>query len=214
MDVAVIGAGSMAKALGTRAVIAGHTVEIAHRDATKAEALTRHLEAESSVADVSATTLGKPLTAEVVLLAVPYEAVPEVLEAYGDELRDRVLVDMSNPVDWDTMEGLTVAPTTSAAEEIAKIAPKGARVVKAFNTTFAKTLVDRKVDGVGVDVFVAADDDEARGAVMDLVRDFGLRPIDVGGLRHARELEAAQLMHIRLQSGLETRYASALKLLP
>jgi NADPH-dependent F420 reductase len=213
MDVAVIGAGSMAKALGTRAVIAGHTVEIAHRDATKAEALTRHLEAESSVADVSATTLGKPLTAEVVLLAVPYEAVPEVLEAYGDELRDRVLVDMSNPVDWDTMDGLTVPPTTSAAEEIAKLAPEGARVVKAFNTTFAQTLLDRKVGDVGVDVFVAGDGD-AKATVVDLVRDFGLRPIDVGELRHARELEAMQLMHIRLQSGFETRYASTLKLLP
>jgi NADPH-dependent F420 reductase len=213
MDVAVIGAGSMAKALGTRAVIAGHTVEIAHRDAAKAEELTRHLEAESSVADVTATALGKPLTAEVVLLAVPYEAVPGVLESYGDQLRGRVLVDMSNPVDWDTMEGLTVAATTSAAEEIAKLAD-GAHVVKAFNTTFASTLLDRKVAGVGVDVFVAGDDDEAKGLVVDLVRDFGLRPIDAGGLRHARELEAMQLLHIRLQSGLETRYASALKLLP
>ena len=105
----------------------------------------------------------------------------------------------------------------SAAEEIADASP-GARVVKAFNTTFVAALVGGRVGGrVGgqpVDVFLAGDDARARAQVAALVRDGGLRPVDAGPLRRARELEAFQFLHMTIQGPLGLDWASAIKLLP
>jgi predicted dinucleotide-binding enzyme len=89
----------------------------------------------------------------------------------------------------------------------------GARVVKAFNTTFAGTLSEGGVAGEPLDVFVAGDDEEAKAAVSKLVEDGGLRPIDAGPLKRARELEAAGLLHMSIQEPLGTGFGSALKIL-
>jgi predicted dinucleotide-binding enzyme len=72
-------------------------------------------------------------------------------------------------------------------------------VVKAFNTTFAPTLVNREVSGQQLDVFIAGDDDDAKRKVGQLVSDAGLRPIDVGSLRRAQQLEQLGFLHISLQ---------------
>ncbi len=79
-----------------------------------------------------------------------------------------------------------MAPGTSAAEQIAAAAPT-ARVVKAFNTTFARTLIAGQVGGASLDVFIAGDDAAAKQAVTDLATSGGLRPIDAGPLKRARE---------------------------
>jgi predicted dinucleotide-binding enzyme len=85
-------------------------------------------------------------------------------------------------------------------------------VVKAFNTTFAGTLIDGQVAGQPLDVFLAGDDEEAKASVSKLVEDGGLRPIDAGPLRRARELEAAGLLHMSVQGTLGTGFGSALKI--
>ena len=89
----------------------------------------------------------------------------------------------------DTFDGLVTPLDSSAAEELAAKLPSGAKVVKAFNTTFAGTLVAGEVAGQPLDVFIAGDDDEAKETVAGLVRAGGLNPIDAGPLRRARELE-------------------------
>src|SRR3954454_18922552 len=109
----------------------------------------------------------------------------------------------------------TYAPLTveagSAAQEIAQKAP-GAKVVKAFNTTFAGSLVAGQVGGQPLDVFVASDDDDAKTKVRDLAVSGGLRAIDAGPLAHARQLEGAGYLHMAIQPGLGGTYASALKI--
>src|SRR5215207_3751206 len=85
-----------------------------------------------------------------------------------------------------------------------------ARFVKAFNTTFAGPLSSGDVAGHKLDVLIAGDDEDAKGKVAALARDGGLNPIDVGPLRRARELEAACLLHMGVQSSLGTGFASAL----
>ena len=90
---------------------------------------------------------------------------------------------------------------------------RGARVVKAFNTTFAGTLSEGQVAGQALDVFLAGDDEDAKATVAKLVRDGGLNAIDAGPLKRARELEAAGLLHMTLQGSLGTSYGSALKIL-
>ncbi|MEU6915454.1 NADPH-dependent F420 reductase [Streptomyces olindensis] len=137
-------------------------------------------------------------TAELVVLAVPFAAAKELTAALGARLSGKVLVDISNPVDA-SLDALVVSPGTSAAEEIAAVAAPGTKVVKAFNTTFATTLVAGRVAGTPLDVFIAGDDEVARKQVADLVTSGGLHAVDVGALKHARELEGFQLLHMALQ---------------
>ena len=113
--------------------------------------------------------------------------------------RARWVVDISNPVDFETMDGLVARPDTSCAEETAKLVPEGTPVVKAYNTTFGDTLVPGEVAGQQLDVLIAGDDDEAKQTAAELVRGGGLRPIDIGPLRRARQLGQLGFLHISLQ---------------
>jgi predicted dinucleotide-binding enzyme len=87
----------------------------------------------------------------------------------------------------------------------------GARVVKAFNTTFAGTLGEGIVAGQPLDVLIASDDEEAKRAVTGIVADAGLRPIDAGPLRRARELEALGYLHMAIQQPLQTNFGGTVK---
>lgn len=209
MDVTIIGAGSMARAIARVALAGGRSVELAHPNKDKAAALADELRGA-----VGVTVPGAAIAGAVVVLAVPYEAVPAVVDVCGGGLAGRVVVDIGNPVDWSTLDRLVTPPDTSAAEQTAALVPAGAAVVKAFNTTFAGTLRVGTVSGQPLDVFVAGDDAEAKLRVTELVDAGGLRSVDVGGLRAARELEAMQLLHLRLQRTLGLGYGSSLKLLP
>jgi predicted dinucleotide-binding enzyme len=147
----------------------------------------------------------------VVVLAVYYPDAQAAVEQYRDQLAGKVVVDITNPVN-ESLDGVVTPPGSSAAEELAALGD-GARVVKAFNTTFAGTLSEGKVAGQPLDVFIAGDDEDAKATVSQLAQDGGLNPIDAGPLERARELEAAGLLHMTLQSSLGTGFASALKIL-
>jgi predicted dinucleotide-binding enzyme len=84
--------------------------------------------------------------------------------------------------------------------------------VKAFNTTFAGTLVEGEVAGQQLDVLIASDDDEAKRKVSQLVSDAGLRPVDVGALSRAQQLEQLGFLHISLQQPLGLGFGSTVKL--
>lgn len=208
MQVTIIGTGNMARGIGTRLLAGGHEVVLLGHEAGKAEELAGELGGS-----VRAGAAGDPIESEVVVLAVPYDAAGEVVRRYGDELSGKVVVDISNPVDWQTFDGLVTPPESSAAEEIEKAAPEGARIVKAFNTTFAGTLVEGQVAGQPLDVFIAGDDAEAKETVARLVRDGGLVAIDAGPLRRARQLEGLGFLGMTLQQPLGLNFMSAWKLI-
>ena len=86
--------------------------------------------------------------------------------------------------------------------------------MKAFNTTFGGTLLSGEVAGQQLDVLIAGDDDAAKQKVAQLVTDGGLRPIDVGPLARAQQLEQLGFLHISLQQPHELGFASAIKLHP
>jgi predicted dinucleotide-binding enzyme len=163
-------------------------------------------------ASVRAASAGSPIDGEVVVLAVPYSAAASVVQQYGDGLAGKIVVDITNPVDFSTMSP-AVAPGTSGAEEIASAAPAGAKVVKAFNTTFAGTLVAGQVAEQPLDVFIAGDDANAKATLSRLVEAGGLRAIDAGPLQRARQLEALGLLHMALQFTLNTGFQTTVKLL-
>jgi predicted dinucleotide-binding enzyme len=206
MDITIIGTGNMARGLATRALAGGHSVTLLGTEAAKAQAL-----ADELSGDVRAGQVGDPLVGDVVALAVWHAVLDDVLRRYGDQLNGKVVVDITNPIDVESFEPLELE-AGSAAQEIAAKAP-GAKVVKAFNTTFAGTLVEGRVAGHPLDVLIASDDAEAKQTVSRIVADAGLRPIDAGPLKRARELEALGYLHMVLQQPLDTNYASAVKVL-
>jgi predicted dinucleotide-binding enzyme len=211
MQVTIIGTGNMARAIGTRAVAGGHDVTLLGKEAAMAEEAAEEVRRRADGGSVETGTFGDPLTGDVVVLAVYYPDARGAVERYADELEGKVVVDITNPVN-ETYDALVTPPDGSATAELAALAP-GARFVKAFNTTFGRTLVEGKVAGQPLDVLIAGDDADAKGAVAALVEDGGLRAIDAGALQRARELEAAGLLHITVQGALGTGGASALKLL-
>ncbi|WP_448613469.1 NADPH-dependent F420 reductase [Modestobacter sp. URMC 112] len=140
----------------------------------------------------------KPLTGEVVVLAVPYAAVAGIVAQRGEQLAGKVVVDITNPVDFQTFDSLVVPADGSAAAELAAALPQ-ARVVKAFNTTFAATLASGTVGGQQpTTVLIAGDDADAKSLLAGIVTAAGLRALDAGSLRRARELEALGFLQITL----------------
>ncbi|MCW2956760.1 MAG: oxidoreductase coenzyme F420-dependent [Thermoleophilia bacterium] len=206
MDITIIGAGNMARGIATRALAGGHSVKFLTPEPEGARELASELGANTA-----AGVVGDRLETDIVVLAVWYDAVQSVLDVYREQLAGKVVVDITNPIDTDTFQPLKLE-AGSAAKMIAMAVPD-ARVVKAFNTTFASTLVDGNVAGRTLDVLIAADDDQAKQAVSKLATDGGLNAVDAGPLERAHELEAMGYMHMALQETLGTEYGSSLKLL-
>jgi NADPH-dependent F420 reductase len=213
MNLTIIGAGNMGRGIGHRLVAGGHSVTIVDRDPEEAGRLAEELRGTAEGgATVEAAGPGAELRGEVVILAVYYPGSLELARDLGDRLSGKVVVDISNPLN-QTFDGLATPPGTSAAEEVAQSAAAGTRVVKAFNTTFSGTLVEGQVAGQPLDVLIAGDDEEAKETVAQLVRDGGLRAIDVGPLERARQLEGLGFIGITLQQPLGLNFQSAWKLI-
>lgn len=193
-DLTIIGTGNMAGGIGARAVAAGYSIQVLGQDPVKTKDF-----AASLGSDVTVGQVGDAATGRIVVLAVPFDAAKSLVSSYGSGFAGKTVIDITNPVNFDTFDSLTVAAGTSAAEEIAARAADGVNVVKAFNTTFAGTLVTGEVNGTPLDVFIAGDSADAKTEVAAFVTAAGLRPIEVGGLHHARELEGVQLLMMALQ---------------
>jgi predicted dinucleotide-binding enzyme len=219
MIAAIVGAGRLAEGLATRALAGGHPVRLTDAEPGKADALLAALAARPAPPPAlqssrSVATVAEAIAdADLVILALPYPEGRAVARDHGAALSGITVVDTCNPVDFSTFDSLLTSPGMSAAEEIA-VANPAARVVKAFNTTFATTLIAGWVGGLPLDVFLAGDDPRAKAQVAILVSDGGMRAVDTGPLRRARELEAFQLLHMTLQGPLGLDWASGLKLLP
>jgi 8-hydroxy-5-deazaflavin:NADPH oxidoreductase len=208
--VTIIGAGNMARGIGTRLLAAGADLQILAPKAGEAASLASELGGGGG--SVAGGAVQEPLAGEVVVLATPYDAALDVADGRRDELAGKVVVDITNPVDWASFDRLVTPADSSAAEEIAKRVPE-ARVVKAFNTTFAATLVAGEVTGQPLDVLLAGDDADAKAEVAALVEAGGMRPIDAGPLRRARQIEHLGFLHMALQEALGSGYGSAVRLL-
>lgn len=190
-SISIIGAGNMARALATRALAGGNAVEIISRDPAKAEALA----AELHGATVGAA--GDTPAGDVVILAVLHGAAAALVREYGEGLRGKVVVDITNPVNADAT-GLVSPEGRSGAQQIADAAPADAHVVKAFNTVFSGVLAAAPAEGRSLDIFIAGDDADAKARVSAFVESLGLRPLDAGPLAMALSLEHAGLMMIGL----------------
>ena len=132
---------------------------------------------------------------EIVILAIPFGAIDDVLKSMGDAIDGKIVVDVTNALDENM--ALVIGCTTSGAEELQKKA-KGAKVVKAFNTVFAEHQDKGRVGDQLLTAFVAADDEAAREAVLTLARDIGFDAISAGPLQNARWLETLGYLNIQM----------------
>ena len=213
MNVTIIGAGNMGKGIGTRLVAGGHSVTFVDANPETAEKVAADVKASAkNGAQVTTASLGDAQLGEVVVFAVWYGTNIELAKQLGAKLADKVVVDIANPLN-STFDGLATAADSSSAEDVARAIASGAKVVKAFNTTYAGTLMAGQVAGQPLDVFIAGDDADAKNIVAKLVKDGGMRPIDTGPLSRARQIEGMQFLHIVTQGTLGTNWASTIKIL-
>lgn len=145
--------------------------------------------------------------ADVVILAVPFTAVDDVVKKLGNSINGKILVDATNALTPEFQ--LALGFTTSGAEELQKKAPQ-AKVVKAFNTVFAQHMDSGKLNGKTLTAFAASDDEAAKNKVLELEKAIGFEAIDAGPLANARQLEALGYFNIQLgyflKNGTETGF--------
>lgn len=189
MKVAIIGTGNMGSGLASTLAAANHEVAIGSRDPAKAAALAE----KTGHGAVGGGIAAAVKLADVVILALPYGAVGDAIKAAGD-VSGKVLVDITNPISAD-FKTLLIGHTTSAAEEIQALAPN-AKVVKAFNTIFAQLFSSEARKGKTLQVFVAADDSDAKAVVSSLAKSAGFEPVDAGPLSNSRFIEPIGEMNI------------------
>jgi predicted dinucleotide-binding enzyme len=173
MNIGILGSGNVGATLGKRWAEIGHNVKQASRDRAGIEAAAN---------------------AEVVVVALPWDAAREVLESL--DLKGKVVLDATNPVLPD-LSGFAADANPSGGEQVANWA-RGASVVKVFNTTGANNMADPIYDGEATVMFYCGDDTAAKDVARRLASELGFDPIDAGPLKNARLLESWAMLWIWL----------------
>jgi 8-hydroxy-5-deazaflavin:NADPH oxidoreductase len=186
--ISIIGSGSMAAAIGTRAAKHGHTVELMGRNTARVQALADQIGNGATVGTFGARPAG-----DIVIVAVLYAGAVDVVEHYGDALAGKVLVDITNPFNADA-SGVVTSAGNSVSQQIAAAAPEGAHVVKALNTIFGGVIAGDKP----LDAFFAGDSAEAKARVAAFLESLGMRALDAGGLEMTHALEWAGILLVGL----------------
>lgn len=154
----------------------------------------------ATVQHIGSSDQSSDVAGDLVILAVPYPALEDIAAKYGDQLAGKVVVDITNPLNFATFDSLTVPPGSSSAAELAAALPNST-VLKAFNTNFAATLAAKKIGDSRTTVLIAGDDDEAKAALANAVRAGGVDALDAGSLSRAHELEALGFLQLTLAVG-------------
>jgi NADPH-dependent F420 reductase len=173
-NLSILGTGNMGQAIAAIAAKGGHGVQ-----------------------QLGESDVDTAVTGDIVVLAVPYPAVSAVIAQRGEQLAGRIVVDITNPLNFETFDSLVVPADGSAAAEIAAALP-ASQVLKAFNTTLAGTLAAGTVGPLTTTVLIAGDDADAKSTLAGIVTSGGLNAIDAGSLKRARELEAVGFLQLTL----------------
>jgi predicted dinucleotide-binding enzyme len=184
MKIAILGKGNVGGTLGAVWERHGHEILFGVRDPSK------HRNAAKTVSVREAAQAG-----EIVVLAVPWDAVPAALRAAGD-LSGKILLDATNPLLPD-LSGLDMPEGISGGEQVASLVP-GVPVVKIFNTTGYPNMANPDYNGQRATMFYCGDEAGAKIIAAGLAKDLGFEPVDAGPLRQARCLEPLALLWITL----------------
>jgi len=203
--IAVIGAtGNMGSAISKSLSKGNYKLLLCANEQDKVQTLVQQIKLQNSSADVEAVDCSTEASweADIIILALPYEAEKEVAEKIREMANQKIVISIANPLN-SSYNGLVTAADTSAAEELQKLLPNS-KVIKAFNTTFAADFTTPVIDGKQVDAFVAGNDEDALQTVSELVTTSGFNPMVAGNLSVSRTLESMQLLLIQL--GIKYNY--------
>lgn len=207
MKIAVIGTGNVGRALGTRLAMEGHEVVFGSRDpgAGRVKELVREVPGEAE-ARVPPSAID---SADLVILATPWSGTREVVQGLGD-LSGKILIDCTNPLKPE-LAGLDHPGGRSGGEQVAEWA-RGARVVKALNTTGSANMIDPDYGESELAILLCGDDQVAKGVVGDLVDQLGFDAVDAGPLSRSALLESLAMLWILLayQEGLGPDFGFAI----
>lgn len=192
MKIAIIGTGSVGRALGLSWARLGHEIVFGSREPGQEKC--QALVAEAGERATAATIPEAVAAGELVAITTPWAAVEDVIRQ-GDDWTGKIIIDCTNPIAPGLR--LAVGGDTSGAELLAGWAT-GGRVVKAFNTTGWENMMSPVYDGTGLTMFIAGDEMEAKAAVRRLAESMGFEVADVGALETARFLEPMALAWISL----------------
>jgi predicted dinucleotide-binding enzyme len=203
--IAVLGTGDVGQQIGKKLVDLGHEVRLGSRDAKneKAVAWAAQVGAKGAAATFADAVR---FSDELVFFCGLGNAAKEILGAAGEALAGKVVVDISNPLDFSKgfPPSLTVCNTTSLAEEIQAAFPK-ARVVKTLNMMSNPVMVNPRALPEATDILLCGNDDAAKKSATDVLRSFGWeRVTDLGDITNARGMEAWLLLWVRLYGALKT----------
>ncbi|WP_347980390.1 NADPH-dependent F420 reductase [Limosilactobacillus allomucosae] len=173
MEITIFGKGNMGQAIGKNFTEAGNNVQYYGSKDT-------------------AQQLG-----DIVVMAVPYPALAALAKQYQAELVGKIIVDITNPLNFETWDELVVPADSSAAQQLQELLPES-KVLKAFNTNFAATLQSGKIGELPTTVLVAGDDEEAKAAFKLALASSALRVLNTGKLKRAREMEATGFLQMTL----------------
>ena len=208
MQFAIIGAGNVGNALAAGWSAAGHRITFGVREPQAAPS-------GGATGTTYASVAAAAKSAEVLILSVPWQAVPEALASAGD-LTGKILIDCTNPLQMgpDGLE-LAIGQTSSGAERVAELAP-GASVFKTLNQTGFANMEHAHEFALPAVMYVAGDDEMRKPLVMSLVADLGFQAVDAGPLRIARLLEPMAMLwiHMALNRGEPMTTAFALSRRP
>jgi len=205
MNIAIIGAGNVGRALATSFTSHGHSVIVASRDPEHAAAA-----AAATGAGFARTAAQAAVQSDIVVLAIPFASVEDVAAEIREVVVGKPVVDVTNRMTFGP-NGPAIDNGESNAERLAAWLPE-AHVVKAFNTLLASHQIDPMADGTRLDGFVAGDDRRAKDTVLELARSIGLNPVDVGPLGRAQQLEQIAFLNIALNATTNGSWTSGWKL--
>jgi len=205
LTIGVIGAGAMGGPLGQAWAAAGHKVVWGTRNPAELMELVQAAapNATAGYADAAAAF------GDVIVLAVPPSAIEQLGRDYGELMRGKVVIDITNPrVDRDgeiTNEWLEMGTGLAMAQYL-----PGVRLVKAFNTLSSRMLADPAPNGVRIGIPIAGDDEEARNIAAQLVTEAGFEPVIVGPLARAKEFDRGTPVWVTGMNAAEVRQALGL----
>lgn len=191
--VAVIGLGNIGTVVATNLVKGNRAIIIADRKIEKAKALSQNLGSLAQPMDI-ATAIKE---ADIIVFAVWFSAIKELLHQYATELEGKIIVDPSNPIAPDEKGGFKkiIGDKESAGEIIASQLPKNAKLAKALGTLGVASLANAAFQKPANVLFYATDDSGINADIEQLIRDNGFEPVPVGGIDQSIRIEVFGDLH-------------------
>lgn len=194
LKVAVIGLGNIGQAVAANLSKSNRLFIAADRNVEKAKNLSANWGTSAQPSDIPSAVKN----ADIVILAIPFEAIGGFIKEYASALEGKIIVDPSNPIAPDEKGGFKkiIGEKESAGEINATALPKNAKLAKALGTLGAATLSGSAYQAPEKAVlFYATDDNEIIASIEQLIADNGFNAVYVGGLNQSLRIEVFGDLH-------------------